>query len=395
MRNYTRTTLNIKHLLMELDGHEGQECVTIYSPVAVEPSQRRMNSVRLSNLIRQAREQLGEEADEILAPAEGLVEDQVFWDGTDCSTVCLFLGRDFARRLETRMEVPESVSVNGGFDVKPLLTLLPENNPAFYILALSQKEARLFRGDRYDVTPIELPVETPDGVEEVSRFERDAGMSRDQNLAHRAGSRDQGPHTVRGAGKYHGQGINNYNALTRDWRARFLRAVGQAVDSVIQSETLPVVLAGVEFLAEEYRRIATSQSIFDQEIPGNPEILSAQELHQAAWPIAREQLENERQERLSRVEDLLGTGQTSVEPRQIVLAACDGRVDTLLVARDAELNGVCRLEEREVKLRANGTPERDLLSLAALKTVGNGGKVFSLLQERLPQQAPAAAVFRY
>ena len=100
---------------------------------------------------------------------------------------------------------------------------------------------------------------------------------------------------------------------------------------------------------------------------------------------------------LDRIKARLGTAEPTVAIRleEILAAARDGRVDSLLIAADETIWG--HFDEGRGIAAARGTPngEEDLLNLAAVMTLATGGTAFSLPRDKLPRSVPAAAALRY
>jgi hypothetical protein len=95
-------------------------------------------------------------------------------------------------------------------------------------------------------------------------------------------------------------------------------------------------------------------------------------------------------------QELAGTGRTSTNIKEIVLAACHGRVEVLFVAVGIQQWGRFVPETNTVHLSAEPTPgDEDLSDLAAIQTVFNGGTVYAVEPEKVPDGAPLAAIFRY
>ena len=85
----------------------------------------------------------------------------------------------------------------------------------------------------------------------------------------------------------------------------------------------------------------------------------------------------------------------AIRLEEILTAAAEGRVDSVVVAEDEALWG--RFEPGHV-LTAHGRPgpgDEDLLNQVALLALRNGGRAFALPRERLPRQVPAAATLRF
>jgi hypothetical protein len=132
-------------------------------------------------------------------------------------------------------------------------------------------------------------------------------------------------------------------------------------------------------------------------IPGNPEGLRPDEIHARAWPLVKPRFEQARQEAQARYAGLEGTGKTSSDLPEIVLAAADGRVDVLFVALGTRIWGTFAPDTRSVELgeEASGTTE-DLLNLAAMQTILNRGTVYAVpAAQMVDEGAGMAAVFRF
>jgi len=90
-------------------------------------------------------------------------------------------------------------------------------------------------------------------------------------------------------------------------------------------------------------------------------------------------------------------GLASSNLAEVVPAAVEGRVETLLVSADEHCWGTFEPDTRKVKIEqdeksANG---EDLLDLAAMQALMNGAEVFAVGIDEMPQHASVAAVFRY
>ena len=91
------------------------------------------------------------------------------------------------------------------------------------------------------------------------------------------------------------------------------------------------MIAGVDYLLPIFREASSYRHLVVQEIPGNPEHLSAQELHAKAWPIVEPILAEPRRAALEKYRALRGTGQTSDDLETVLSAALDGRVESLFL----------------------------------------------------------------
>jgi hypothetical protein len=129
----------------------------------------------------------------------------------------------------------------------------------------------------------------------------------------------------------------------------------------------------------------------------NPDAFEDKELHLRALALLNPVLDRERVLVTERITARLGAAQCNVAIKleEILTAAEAGRVDALLVAEGKTLWGSFTQGNG---VRAHGRPspgDEDLLNLAAVATLRNGGRVFALPGAAMPREAPAAAALRY
>jgi hypothetical protein len=135
----------------------------------------------------------------------------------------------------------------------------------------------------------------------------------------------------------------------------------------------------------------------EESIKKNPQALSLEDLHQAAWEILEPRFEEDLEEALGVYKHLATEeGTTSVALEEIVPGAYDRRIDTLFVASGIQQWGEFDAEARTVKVHDVAQPkDEDLLDFAAAHTLLNGGTVYVVSPEVMPAPAPMAAVFRF
>ncbi len=383
----------------------GGPCVSIFLPTFRAGGERQQNPIRLKNVVRSVAERLeedwgmrGPDADELLDPVKRLVDDNSFWlhqsDG-----LALFLSPDTFKSFRLPVQLNELAVVEKRFHLKPLLPLLSgDGDGHFYILSLSRKNIRLLSGSRFRVQEIDLesqgvPTSVTEALGDLKQIQMQASTS--SKTPHRF---SMGP---RGGPIFsaHATGEENVVAELRNYFERFDDALGK----IDVDRKAPVVLAGVEYLLPIYRDAATTfQNICEDALRGNMEVEKAEDLHAAAWEIVEPHFLQERRKAAERFGDLTGSGRSSTELNDVLPAAHDGRVESLFVARGVRVWGSYDGgENRRITLQSgqgedgprNGN--EDLLDLAAVQTYLNGGKVFVVEQQEVPEGKPLAAVFRY
>jgi hypothetical protein len=196
------------------------------------------------------------------------------------------------------------------------------------------------------------------------------------------------------AAVYHGQG--GQPDTRKDELTQYFRLIDAAIAPVVRRTPDPVLLAGVGYLLPLYRQVSHLTQLSTAELAGNWDHLTAYQLHQRALPVIEPLFRQEREAAAAKFRQLLGTGKTSENLREILPAARHGQVETLFVDAHARQWGALAKDGEEVDLHE--TPRKgdeDLLDLAAVETLTHRGTVYSVEREELPGGAVAAAVLRY
>ena len=119
-------------------------------------------------------------------------------------------------------------------------------------------------------------------------------------------------------------------------------------------------------------------------------------MQQTAWALLQPYFERDQAEAIKSYYDSAGTGLTTNDVKQAVLAAFDGRVSVLFVALGVQEWGTFDRESRKVRLYDTSSPNtEDLLDFAAAHTLMKGGTVYCVEPETVPDNAKIAAILRY
>jgi hypothetical protein len=379
--------------LESLMEHREDPSVSIYAPMVKAGPETQQNPIRFKNLVRQAEGALRErgldekEAESLLAPAVDLIDDNPFWQH-QAAGFAAFLSEGFARWYRLPIEVRELAVVEDRFHLKPLLPLL-SGDGRFYVLALSQKHVRLLEATRHSVREVDLQAggDLPTSLNDALGYEVEETHVQFHTGTRTAGAPDRSP-------VYHGHGGGEDDA--KEEIQKFFNLLDNGVSPLLADRSAPLVLAGVEFLLPIYRQVTGHGRVVEGGVVGNPDNLSAEQLHEKAWPVVEPVFTRAQEAAAERFHDLLGTGQASKDFDDVVTAAHDGRVETLFVALGTRRWGSYDPEKREVELSEhNGPGTEDLVDFAALQTLRKGGQVFAVSPDDVPEGEAVAAVYRY
>lgn len=190
----------------------------------------------------------------------------------------------------------------------------------------------------------------------------------------------------------HGVGIDD----TKGNILRYFNQIDHGLHELLRGERPPIVLAGVEYLFPIYREANTFLHLMDDGIVGNPEGVKAEELHKKAWNIVEPYFLKAQQDAAIQYKQFAGSERTSNDVKEIVPAAHNGRVDLLFVAVGIQQWGTFDSDTLAVHLHSDPEPgDEDLLDFSAIQTLLNGGTVYTVAPQKVPCDAPLAAVFRY
>jgi hypothetical protein len=379
--------------LRELMEERGEYCASIFMPTHRKGPEVRQDPIRLKNLLAHAEAELvevglrGPEARELLAPAQELVDMAGFWR-RQSEGLTVFVSSKAFRAYRLPLDLQELVVVSERFHIKPLIPLFTGDG-GFYVLALSQNEVRLLQGTRHSVEQVELE-HVAGSLDEALRWD---DPERRLQWHTRTGDGAGG----RRAAIFHGHGVASSDD-PKDYLRRFFRQIDDGVGDLLGDERAPLVSAGVDYTRAIYREANTYPNLLEEGITGNPEELSAKELHRQAWAIVQPRFQRVRKEAAAQYEYLAAAESelASNEVQEIVPAAYHGRVETLFAASGLQQWGSFEVDTSTVELRTEAEPgDEDLLDFAAGNTLFNGGTVYALERDKVPDGASMAAVFRF
>ncbi|MBD2295780.1 hypothetical protein H6G06_20450 [Anabaena sphaerica FACHB-251] len=369
--------------------------VSVYMPTQKAGAEIRQNPIRFKNLIREAEQRLEAmgirhtEAVNFLQPAMELDRGN-FWEHQDQGLV-IFISPNLFRYYCLPVEFPELVVVNEQFHIKPLLNLI-NNDGKFYVLALSQKDVKFFAGTGYSLNEVQVENMPPN---------LEAALLEDniqKGVQHRiATSKGGTANPFQHPGSVHGQGSPDQDKHQTDI-LQFCYAVDEALHEKLRDEKAPLVLAGVEYLFPIYQEANTYPHLLEETINGNPEIINLEQLHDEAWRIVSPSFQQDKKAAIELYQQLAGegTGKAASDIKEIIPAAYYHRVDSLFVSLDEQKWGKFDPENTTVDLHPEPEPDdQDMLDFAAVHTLLNGGRVYTLESEEMPNGSTVTAIFRY
>ena len=364
-------------------------CVSLYLPTHRADTETLQDPIRLKHLLRDAEQQLerrGIEARavrDLLDPLRELVHQYEFWQH-QADGLAIFRSPDLFRSYRVSFTVPELAIAAARFHLKPLIPALGTCR-RFYILALSQDEAKVYEATRTSIAEVEMP-----GMLENQIASSGQRVLESQAHSHSAGRQPSGPHLA----FFHGHGMREDDR--KQALLTYFRRVDETVRKRLSDERTPIVLAAVDYLCPIYRQASSSPNLLSEEIHRNPAGFTPKELHRRAWAIVTSYFQEDRERAVDEYHQLWHTQRTSKDLPAIVTASLQGRIKVLFVAVGTQEWGHVDSSTSEVIQSEQRSPQdQDLLNSAAIETFIAGGTVCAVPPDQVPGKGSVAAIFRY
>lgn len=380
--------------LIEMAKNRGENCISIYLPTVRAGGETEQNRIRFKNRVEKANSQLERlgipksKLDKLTEPLKKLVLDSTFWQHQS-QGLAAFLSDDDLRTYRLPIEFDDLTLVSDRFHLKPLLTYL-HSGARFFILTLDTEGIRLYEATPFSIEPLPL-TGAPDSLSEFLTWED----PEEQLQWHTATAQLDFPAGVRGA-MFHGHGAGAEKEVRTEQLQRFFQSLDSAIYNMLAGDDHPpLVLIGGDKQIGHYQRV-NHYPRMAAAISHNPNDVKDEELHEIAWPHIKELSDQEVARDLDRYHSLVNNGRASANLHEVLPAAAMGRVDTLFYARDRVVWGEFDLAREQIKSVENLEPGSvDLIDLAAVETLLNGGQIHSLTSDELPDESPVAAILRY
>ncbi len=381
-------TITLEELKTLLPRHSGWH-VSLFMPTHKVGRETEQDPIRFKNLLQEAEKRLlaegvrSPDVRKMLKPAQDLMDNPGFWQ-KQSHGLAVFLTTDTFHFYRLPLLFEELVMITHSFHLKPLLPFFASDGH-FYILALSQNQIRLLEGTHHTVDEIVLE-SMPQSLAETLKFEHF-----NTQLQFHTGTSSSGP--GESTGVFHS---NDPHEEDKTKLLQWFHKINDELQNVILGRQSPIVLAGVEYLFPLYKEANSFPHLVEVGIPGNPEELRPEELHKKAWHLVQPFFMQVQEHAAAQYYQLSKTGQATTDVKEVVKAAHQGRVADLFVALGVRVRGSFERSTNTVQIdEGAGIGDEDLLDRAAIQTILNGGTVYAVEPEQVPDHGLLAAVFRY
>ena len=377
--------------LLRLSQYHNKSCISIFIPthhIGLETLSGQ-DALNLKNQLKQVKYKLAgrglssSETEKLINPIRSLIGDTDFWRHQS-EGLAVFVSEDIFEKYNLPTKFGEFNYLSGEFYLKGLFPLFNEYGH-FFLLTLKKDEVKLFEGNKYSLTAVNLEGLVP------SRLEDTVGYDFEQKqMKFRSGWGGNKP------GSFHGHGESESRDKTE--LLMFLREVDKGIMSKLRNnQEPPLVICCLDYLYPIYREACTYRNLFPRYIPNNPADLDTRKLHERVWEILEPYFNNNFLERKERYLIGIDKGKASSNIREIIPAAISGKIDTLFLEKDTDLFGIYDPSTGGISIQE----EQDMMNvsltnLVAKKVFGQGGAVYLLEKQNMPDGSSGVnALFRY
>ncbi|AQT70128.1 hypothetical protein STSP2_03332 [Anaerohalosphaera lusitana] len=371
---------------------EGTPCVSIYLPTHISSPDTMEGPIRLKNLFAETKRRLEEISPDLLEKMSkelGRINDMLndipFWQFQNHG-LAIFMAPSFFEYYQTPISFEEFCYVGESFNVKPLAELLSEQTSA-YVLAVNRREVHLYEVAGEKISEKQLR-NTMKSIQELTRYD-----DSEKQLQHHSMPKGKAAGT---GTMFHGQGTGSDNKEEKKRAGEFVKKVVEGVERELHADNTPVVLVADSYVAHLIYESNPEFNLQMEHVDENPHYISAADIHKKAKPI----LDKLANARLSNVvalyKNLTSSQKATDDPAQVIKAAYQGRIDTLLVDTNEYVWGNFDADKQEAVLDEHRqSHDQDLANSSVMHTLMHDGKVYAVSKSEIEHEAPMAAILRY
>jgi hypothetical protein len=360
-------------------------CLSLYLPLSTAPNQQglKLDALEWKELIASAKAKAGDQAQQLrdvfksVENIEELTEGAPAW----AKSVAVLGAEDTLRLVYLHEEVQSRAEFGQSFYVRPLLPELTKAS-VFYVLALSQKNVRMLR------CTLDSSEEVPIGANAIKSYDEYMNAAKPDHVSIKRGTAGMASGSSKGV-----IGTTTTELERKDeYLKHFFKQIDAGVGETLRGKTDPLVPVGVDYELALYSSLNTYPHMVADGVHGAANGLKAGEMHARAIEAIGGEYERTLDAALADYDHKAGGG-ASNRLKDIVTAAHDGRVVTLIVSDSIEALGTFDEETNQVTGAREGG--EDLINDAVVQTITHAGSVLVTTTKKMPNGAPAIAIFRY
>lgn len=317
-------------------------CISIILPTTKMPDRRSENTIRLNNLLSEAKKSIIGKGNGISEKLNDKLSDNAkeFSEQDLNAGLAIFVSDTISECISLPFSVDEKVAVEDKFRIRDLIEACNESI-SYYLLVLSESKARLYKGfnDKIEELDRYFPVEHFVAESSVERVESSkpaprwiGGSSGKRNL--------QG-----GASITPGTYIPNMDSIEDERLRKFFREVDTELSKRLRQEERPVILATVENNASVFKAVSENRDSIVQELHGSMDNASEDQLSRLLEPSLKSYSQDRKRCHLAALEQSRNKGNLVSGYKDCLENTRQGRGRTLLIEKDYQEEPEEKVEE--------------------------------------------------
>jgi hypothetical protein len=380
-----------KKEIAELHAINKEHCISIFIPThrAGKEVLQEKDALSLKVQLQHVRKKLAKkgyhETDitAITKPVQQLIDDNLFWR-QQSDGLAIFIAENYFQKYTLPIYFEAFNYISNLFYLKPLMPLFVGDG-RFYLMVLQLDKVQLYECTQHSITEIIIEDVIPKNQQDRVGYDYE-----EKNLQFRT------QQAGKGQVMYHGQ--EAATGKRKNEIKTYFRAINDGIKPLIKNENIPFLVASQDYLFDIYKSVNTYTNLFDKNINSDLKASDILDLHELAWENISSVFDQERKDKITQFLDAQGTGKTAIGIEQILPKAFEGKIDTLFCENLADIFGTYKEENNTIITTQTEENETSisLMNLAAIKTFSNGGNVYLLDQENMPNpHSKINALYRY
>lgn len=367
-------------ILNELQKNTNEPCVSIILPTHRKSPERTQDELSMSSAVEKATQLLhfkyGKNGDKISRVIENLerMTQEIDYLHND-KGLGIFVSTEISRTVKFPFEVEEKIIVGENFEVRDML-YLSEYLMDYYVLVLSEKSARLMKGNG-------------EKLEEIKDNNFPIKFHDDYEYVHSSHASSYG---------YSLKSTEKDKSIIREERLiSNLKASDKKLSTYITKVT-PLIIAGVNKEIGYFMKITTNAKFVVGKVKGNFSHNSFHHLGELAFDQIKIYLDKEAQKLLIRLDIAVGKKLAAIGIEETWYASKEGKGLVLLIEKDHACPGFVTGDKLNLSKPALGKPYKivtDVVDEIMETVLKKNGKVAILQNGMLKNYDGIALIERY
>ncbi len=380
-----------KKEITELNELKQENCISIFIPThrAGKKVLEEEDTLALKNQLKEVKDKLdqkglkADEIDKITLPVEKLIDDSSFWR-EQSDGLAIFISDGFSKIYRLPIYFKTFNYISNSFYLKPLMPLFVGDGN-FYLLMLERRNVKLYECTKHSFTEIIIDDLIPESKRDRVGFDYE-----EKNLQFRT------QHAGSGQAMFHGQ--EAATGKKKNEIKKYLRAINDGLTPLLSQGNIPMLIAAQRPVFDIYKEVNSYSNLVDGNLNVNFGDATIFEAHELAWEKIAPQFDQKRKDKIALFLAEQGTGKTAIGIDRIIPAAFNGKVDTLFCENKSDIFGTYTKENNSIIVEQSeeNNGAISLMNVAAIKTFLNGGEVYLLDKEEMPNPSSRInALYRY